>query len=158
MPAWDTVAISIGAALITGAAALGGSFLQGGQQRKQQLRERRIDAAADFSTSALQAIGGIRDAVRTSPTGDPAADRKDDLAVLALLHDAEAKVGRVCFLFATQSGVADAAKTVKKRLHDAELAIGREPFQAVQNKADAAEDALDGFNAAVLKVLQEGAR
>jgi hypothetical protein len=155
MPAWDTVAISIGAALITGAAALGGSILQGRHQREQQLRERRIDAAGDFSTSALQAIGGIRDAVRTSPSGEPAAERKSELAVLGLLHEAEAHVGRVSFLFAAQSGVAEAAATVKERLHAAELAVGREPFQAVQDKADAAECALDGFNAAVLKLLEE---
>jgi hypothetical protein len=72
MAAWDTVAISLGTALISAAAALGGSLLGGRQERALQLQERKIGASGDFSISAHKASADIKDAVRSTPTpGDP---------------------------------------------------------------------------------------
>ena len=59
LPAWATVAISLGAAFITGATALVGSLLRGRHERAMQLRDRRIDVAGELCRSALAGIAPL---------------------------------------------------------------------------------------------------
>ena len=121
MPAWATVAISLGTALISAAAALLGSFIRGRQElalqlerasqeqalelergrqeRALQLHDRRIEAAGDFSVSANKASTDIKDAVRSARTpGNPA--NKEVLERLHEgLHEAEAHAVVASLLF-----------------------------------------------------------
>ena len=69
--AWATVAISLGAAMITGAAALTGSLGRGKQERALQLHRRRIEVAGEFSTSARVVITQVRHAVRLDHAEPP---------------------------------------------------------------------------------------
>jgi hypothetical protein len=161
LPAWATVAISLGAAFITGAAALLGSLVRGRQERALQLHDRSIEAAGDFSKGALKAIAAIRDVVRPPATNHPATEDKNQLEVLGLLHQAETQVGLVSLLFGTSSDAARQANKVKVLLQEAELLVGHAPIEelranakGIQAKADTAERALDDFMEAARKVLE----
>lgn len=60
MVSWQTVVISLGAALLTGTAAVLVAVLNIRAQRRQQLQTRRVEAASDFSkrfTGAADAVG-----------------------------------------------------------------------------------------------------
>lgn len=160
LPAWATVAISLGAALITAGAALYGSLVRGRQDRAQQLHDRRTDVAGDFSASSLRATSAIKDTVRSSDP-DPTTWGNKQLEVLALVHDAETQVGLVSLLFGTRSDAARQAKVVRDRLRDAEIVVGHESFdevwrqaQYVKDRAKEAETVLDEFMEAARKVLE----
>jgi len=160
LPAWATVVISLGAALITAAAALYGSLVRGRQDRAQQLHDRRIEVAGGLSTSTLKATAAVKDTVR-SPAVDPATWKKEQQGVLDLLHDAETQVGLVSLLFGTTSDAARQANVVKELLRDAELLVGHKSFEEVwaqrgnvQAKAREAEGALDRFMEGAREVLE----
>jgi hypothetical protein len=162
LPAWATVAISLGAAFITGATALVASLVRGRQERALQLRDRRTDVAGEFSRSALEGIAAIRDTVRSPPPGDPATGAPDTPGLLEQLHRAETEVGLVLLVFGTRSDAGRQAETVRDLLRAAELefkdAAPEELWVKVgevRHKADEAEGALKRFMDTALKVLEE---
>jgi hypothetical protein len=162
LPAWATVAISLGAALITAAGALLISFLRARQERALQLHDRRLVVAGDFSTSAHLAITALKDLVRSPPTGRRSAHEERKLEILQLLHGAEAQVWLVTLLFGSDSEAARLAEGVRDLLRDVEVEIKDTAPKRIWARAghfkaaaEQAEEALKAFSDAALKVLDE---
>jgi hypothetical protein len=151
VPAWVTVVLSLGAAIIAGAAASVTQIVTARAQRASQLYFRRIDAAAAFSASALDTLSVVRDAVREGSTVSAAKVN----AVLDLLHKAEARRALVGLLFAKESDVAQ-GKGALDKLRVTVRRMQEVPAEEVQKLSDAAERGLDQFHEAVLEVLKRG--
>jgi hypothetical protein len=175
MPVWATVAISLGTALISAAAALGGSLLRGKQERflylvrgrqerALQLHDRRIKAAGDLSIGANKTSTDLKDAVRSAPNpGDPA--NKEVLDHLhESLHEAEAHAVVASLLFEAPDAPksADVTELLRGAVLEVRALCGESvpevpapSVEGVQAKAEAADEALKASNEAVLKALEE---
>jgi hypothetical protein len=134
---WQTVAISLGASTLTGAAALLGAWIRGRQDRAQldrrlehertqqerqleheraeQWRDRLVRAADDFSTGAQQALLAVHQALQavSGARGDPHATVAEADRVVG---EAIARVGHVKLLFGEGSEPANRAEDLVRQL------------------------------------------
>jgi hypothetical protein len=165
MPAWATVAVTLGAALISAAAALIGALVSGRQERALHLHDRRIEAAGAFSLSAHKASADIKDAVKSAPTpGDPANQEVLD-RLHEHLHEAEAHAMLASLLFKTHPAAAqpsevidllrEAVLDVRAVYRDAVETVADASLKPVREKADEADRKLESSVEAVLKALEK---
>jgi hypothetical protein len=164
MPAWATVAVTLGAAIISAAAALVGALVRGRQERALHLHDRRIEAAGDFSLSAHKASADIKDAVRSAPAaGDPANQEVLD-RLHEHLHEAEAHAMLASLLFKTQPDAAQPSEVIellREAVRDVRAVYGDEvetvadaSLKPVRAKAEKADAELERSVEAVLKALE----
>jgi hypothetical protein len=120
---WQTVAIALGAAGITGLLALAGTLVASRRQTASEWRERYLTAADDFSTAAGQAVRALSQTEHVIETSDeealgtPRVMRYADNA-RHLVNDCVDRLARVQLLFGQDSDAATAAERVVDALRD----------------------------------------
>jgi hypothetical protein len=160
VPAWLTVVISLGGAIIAGAAASVTQLVTARTERGKELYSRRIDAAGEFSACALDTLSVVRDAVREGAVvaDDPEEREAKERKALGLLHKAEARQAFVGLLFAKEPDVAR-GECALEALRVAVLKMTKKkPEEEVRKLCDRAEGQLKNFHQAVLDVLKRRRR
>jgi hypothetical protein len=128
LPDWATVLVSVGSALLGGAA--GGiivRFMQSRHERAEAWRDRLVPAADDFATGVLQAILAVRDTIGVvhDKVSDQDLEVDPDKRVVSILDlpevqeshaelarridEVHARLARVQLLFGVQSPAGKAA-------------------------------------------------
>jgi hypothetical protein len=154
VPAWLTVVISLGGAIIAGAAASVTQLVAARTERDKELYFRRINAASEFSACALDTLSVVRDAVRKGAVVDDPKEREaKEREALGLLHKAEARRALVGLLLAKESDVARGECVLKALRKAVEEITAAKPGE-VRELCDQAEVQLKNFHQAVLDVLK----
>ena len=113
MVSWQTVVLSVSAALITGTAAVSVAWMNIRSQRRQQLQVRRVEAASDFAKQLAGATKAARFAL----------DHPEDRGALGnaahLTGETAPLLGPVSLLFGAGSDVTRAADAAVDELDDA---------------------------------------
>ena len=113
MVSWQTVVLSVSAALITGTAAVTVAWMNIRSQRRQQLQVRRVEAASDFSKQLAGATKAARFAL------DHPADRGALANAGHLAGETTPLLGPVSLLFGAGSEATRAAESAVAELEEA---------------------------------------
>jgi hypothetical protein len=155
---WQTVAVSLGAASLTGLFAILGAWLNSRTQRRiarlnieaqerEQLRVRRVEAASDFS----KRFTGASDAVRY------ALEHQDDEEAVDNAHNLPGEVtpllGPISLLFRSGSDADRAARAAAENLRGAGGAVKGREFEAAEERLTEGEASRRRFEDAVLEVV-----
>jgi ABC-type Fe3+ transport system permease subunit len=111
---WQTVVLSISAALITGTAAITVAWMNMRSQRRQQAQTRRVEAASDFSKQLAGATNAVGFALDHPEAVGNAAH---------LVGEAGPLLGPVSLLFGAGSDVTQDAAAAVAELENAVRAI-----------------------------------
>jgi hypothetical protein len=155
---WQTVAVSLGAAFLTGSFALLVGWLNSRAQRRvaslnieaqerEQLRVRRVEAASDFS----KRFTGASDAVRY------AIDHRDDSEAADnaphLTGEVTPLLGPLSLLFRSGSDPERAARAAFEDLRRAAEAVKARDYEAAEERLAESDASRARFEDAVLKVI-----
>jgi hypothetical protein len=155
---WQTVAVSLGAALLTGSFAILGAWLNSRTQRRiaslnieaqqrEQLRVRRVEAASDFS----KRFTGASDAVRY------AIDHRDDSEAADnaphLTGEVTPLLGPISLLFRSGSDADQAARAAFEHLRRAGGAVKGRDYEAAEKRLAESDASRERFEDAVLEVV-----
>jgi hypothetical protein len=175
LPAWATITISLGAALITALAAIGGAWLHGSLENREQWRDRLVKAADDFATSVLQALLALRDAQGVvhdaQTTQDLKVDPSNVESILDLrevaesikeldrrVDEAHARLARVQLLFGLKSKAGKAAADCVLTLRGGAGALREWPYpewERAGNLLATTHDLHEAFLTAALEAVSE---
>lgn len=145
---WQTVAISLGAALLTGSAAILTAWLNMRAQRQQQLQVRRVEAASDFSRRFIGAADAVRYAI-AHPDDEPGLNN-----ALHLTREMAPFLGPISLLFGGDSDANAGAREAFEELRHASEAAKARDRERAEKQLTASEASRDGFEAAVRDVLK----
>lgn len=144
---WQTVVISLGAAFLTGTAAVLVAVLNIRAQRRQQLQTRRVEAASDFSKRFTGATDALRYALEHS---DDEGARHN---ASHLVGEVTPLLGPLSLLFGDGSTVAREGTAALRKLEAARDALGAGDLQRAEAAAAASRDHRVGFESAARKVV-----
>ena len=123
LPAWATVAISLGGSFLIALASIGVAYLTKKQESVAEWRNLLVDVAHEFSTAIGQAIRGVREAIRCFNEEDDLRDQDGhpiephQSAVgeaIRLVNEASDRLDRVLLLFGPDTKTGEpAAKAVE---------------------------------------------
>jgi hypothetical protein len=144
---WQTVVLSVSAALVTGTAAVLVAWMNISSQRRGQLQTRRVEAASDFA----KRFNGATDAARFAlgHPGDEGALRN----AAHLAGEVTPFVGPVSLLFGDGSAVTREAEAALGALQDAVAAAGRGEREEAAATLTASAEHRAGFEAAARRVV-----
>jgi hypothetical protein len=144
---WQTVAVSLGAAFLTGSFAILVSWLNIRAQRREQLRVRRVEAASDYSKRFVAASDAVRYAL----------DHRDDSAAADnapyLAGEVTELLGPLSLLFGSRSGSDEAARAAFGQLRRAGAAVKAGDYDSAEQSLADSEASRERFEAAVLKAV-----
>lgn len=144
---WQTVAVSLGAAFLTGSFAILVSWLNVRAQRREQLRVRRVEAASDFSKRFIGASDAVRYAI-DHPADSAAADNAPHLT-----GEVTPLLGPISLLFRSGSDADQAARAAFEDLRGAGGAVKARDYEAAEERLTESEASRARFEEAVLKVI-----
>jgi hypothetical protein len=155
---WQTVAVSLGAALLTGSFAILGAWLNSRTQRRiarlnieaqerEQLRVRRIEAASDFSKRFTGASDAVRYALKHQEDGE-AADNAQNLP-----GEVTPLLGPISLLFRSGSDADRAARAAAEDLRRAGGAVKGREYKAAEERLAESEASRRRFEDAVLEAV-----
>jgi hypothetical protein len=145
---WQTVALSLGVALLTGSFAFLVAWVNIRAQRREQLRVRRVEAASDFSKRFI----GASDAVRYSidhPDDAAAADNAPHLA-----GEVTPLLGPLSLLFRSGSDAEQGARAAFEHLRRASASVKARDYEGAEQSLVASKASRERFEDAVLKVVR----
>jgi hypothetical protein len=127
------------------------------QQRGQDLRERRTDAASEFAKSVHASIALILDAVKgEDPRGCPRVSPFQAAKTLNQLHVAESDYSRVQLLFSGTGRPVTPARETRDQLQKANEKLTKaETKREVMEAAKVTEDRLTDFVSAAANVVKK---
>jgi hypothetical protein len=163
LPAWATVAISLGGAIVV---ALSNALVtqlrirferdqQHGRlkhERETEWRERLVFAAADFATGVEQAILGLRNVMAASATNKPEVEPLADEAK-RLVQEAMARMARIKLLFGEDAQATKLASALVEELAFALQSVRHGDLGSAKSKLEKAREQYRAFNAAALEML-----
>jgi hypothetical protein len=144
---WQTVAVSLGAAFLTGSFAILVSWLNVRAQRREQLRVRRVEAASDFSKRFIGASDAVRYAI-DHPDDSAAADNAPHLT-----GEVTPLLGPISLLFRSGSDADQAARAAFEDLRGAGGAVKARDYEAAEERLAESDASRARFEDAVLKVI-----
>jgi hypothetical protein len=144
---WQTVAVSLGAAFLTGSFAILVSWLNVRAQRREQLRVRRVEAASDFSKRFIGASDAVRYAI-DHPDDSAAADNAPHLT-----GEVTPLLGPLSLLFRSGSDTDQAARAAFEDLRRAGGAVKARDYEAAEERLAESDASRARFEDAVLKVV-----
>jgi hypothetical protein len=145
---WQTVALSLGAAFLTGFFAVLVAWLSIRAQRQEQLRVRRVEAASDFSKRFIGASDAVRYAI-DHPDDPAAADNAPYLA-----GEVTPLLGPLSLLFRSGSDAEQAARASFEHLRRAGTSVKARDYEGAEQSLAASEASRERFEDAVLKVIR----
>jgi hypothetical protein len=148
LPAWATVAIALGASLITGAAAVLVASLTSRSERREQWRTRQLSAATDYAMRFIGAAYAVQYA-RAHPD-DPDAIRN----AVHYAGEVTPMLGPLLLVFGDGSLVADESRQAHAELTRAAQAVEGGDVVAAERALDDAHRHRMSFEAAVLTALR----
>lgn len=147
MVSWQTVVISLGAAFLTGTAAVLVAALNIRAQRRQQLQIRRVEAASDFS----KRFTGASDAVRYALEHPEDAGARHNAS--HLVGEVTPLLGPLSLLFGDGSAVEREATAALRELETARDALNAGDHGRAEAAAAASREHRVGFESAARKVV-----
>jgi hypothetical protein len=144
---WQTVALSLGVALLTGSFAFLVAWTNIRAQRREQLRVRRVEAASDFSKRFIGASDAVRYAI-DHPDDAAAADNAPHLT-----GEVTPLLGPLSLLFGSGSDAEEAARDAFEHLREAAAAARARDYDRAEARLVASQASRERFEKAVLKVV-----
>jgi hypothetical protein len=144
---WQTVALSLGAAFLTGSFAVVNVWLNIRAQRRQQLHTRQVEAASDFSRRFIGASDAVRYAI-----GHPDDARAAENAP-QLTGEVTPLLGAISLLFGAGSEADRGARAALDDLRDAGAAVKAGDPDAAGERLTASAASRARFEAAVRNVV-----
>jgi hypothetical protein len=144
---WQTVALSLGVALLTGFFAFLVAWTNIRAQRREQLRARRVEAASDFSKRFIGAADAVRYAI----------EHQDDAAAAEnaphLTGEVTQLLGPLSLLFGSHSGADEAARAAFDHLRRAGEAVKARDYERAEERLGESEASRERFEQAVRKAI-----
>jgi hypothetical protein len=144
---WQTLALSLGAAFLTGSFAILNVWLNIRAQRRQQLHTRQVEAASDFSRRFIGAVDAVRYAI-AHPDDVGAAKNAEYLP-----GEVTQLLGPIAFLFGPRSEADRRARAALDDLRDASTAVKARDPDAARERLARTDASLEHFQAAVTDVV-----
>jgi len=145
---WQTVALSLGVAFLTGSFAFLVAWTNIRAQRREQLRVRRAEAASDFSKRFIGASDAVRYAI-DHPDDAAAADNAPHLT-----GEVTPLLGPLSLLFGSDSETDQSAHAAFDHLRRAGESVKARDYEGGEQSLAASRASRERFEDAVRKVIE----